>query len=233
MALDLARIDKRWGFSILVMKWKVFLEGYLFSTINCDCDGTFEVDRKKMDIDAFIQGESANKRKDIAFIRIGVLHAKSPRKIEMQKDSDGRMITTPPRLSGLRLQQSSFRRLIEPTLWNYILDNDSEEGKEVDESSSDEEDDSVVSPTPPEPSYLVAASITPVKNATPVDNNHTSNKYPHLSRALGDEDGYFDPADPSVIKSMQGLLQEINNLLSTKYELNIRAITSNRPISYV
>jgi hypothetical protein len=92
MALDLARMDKRWGFSILVMKWKVFLEGYLFSTINCDCDGTFEVDRKKMDIDAFIQGESSNKRKDIAFIRIGVLHANSPRKIEMQKGSDGLMI---------------------------------------------------------------------------------------------------------------------------------------------
>jgi hypothetical protein len=92
MALDLARMDKRWGFSILVMKWKVFLEGYLFSTINCDCDGTFEVDRRKMDIDAFIQGESSNKRKDIAFIRIGVLHANSPRKIEMQKGSDGLMI---------------------------------------------------------------------------------------------------------------------------------------------
>jgi hypothetical protein len=29
------------------MKWKVFLEGYLFSTINCD--GTFEVYTKKMD----------------------------------------------------------------------------------------------------------------------------------------------------------------------------------------
>ena len=86
MALDLASIHKRWGFSIKVMKWKVFLEGYLFSTINCDCDGTFEVDRKKMDIDAFIQGESSNKRKDIAFIRIGVLKASSHRKIEMQKD---------------------------------------------------------------------------------------------------------------------------------------------------
>jgi hypothetical protein len=43
MALDLARMDKRWGFSIMVMKRKVFLEGYLFSTINCDCDGTFEL----------------------------------------------------------------------------------------------------------------------------------------------------------------------------------------------
>jgi hypothetical protein len=45
MALDLASIHKRWGFSIKVMKWKVFLEGYLFSTINCD--GMFEVDTKK------------------------------------------------------------------------------------------------------------------------------------------------------------------------------------------
>ena len=103
----------------------------------------------------------------------------------------------------------------------------------MDESSSDEEDDSVVFPTPPEPPYSVAASMTPVKSATPVDNDQISNKYPHLSRALGDEDGYFDPADPSVIKSMQGLLQEINHLLSTEYELNLRAITSNKPISYV
>ena len=54
-----------------------------------------------MDIDAFIEGESANKRKDIAFIWIRVLHAESPRKIEMQKDNDGLMIVTPPRLNGL------------------------------------------------------------------------------------------------------------------------------------
>jgi hypothetical protein len=90
-----------------VSQWKVFLEGCLFSTINFD--GTFEVDTKKMDIDAFIQGEPSEKRKDIAFIWIGVLKASSHRKAEMQKDPhDGRMITTPPRLSGLCLQQSSF-----------------------------------------------------------------------------------------------------------------------------
>ena len=174
---------------------QVFLEGHQFTTINCD--GTFEVDEKKIDLNAFIQGKSAKHRESLYFIQI--------RKIEMQKDPhDGRMITTPLRLSGLCLQQSSFRRLIEPILWNYILDNDLEEGKEVGESSSsDEEDESVVSPTPPEQPYLVAASITPVKSATPVDND-TSTKYPHLSRALGDEDGYIDPADPSALKSMQG-----------------------------
>jgi hypothetical protein len=142
MSLDLARMDKRWGFSIMVMKWKVFLEGYLFSTISCDCEGTFEVDRKKMEIDAFIKGESSNKRKDTAFIRIGVLKASSHRKVEMQKDPhDGRMITTPPRLSGLCLQQSSFQRLIEPILWNYILEKD-----------LDEEDNSVALPPLPLPS---------------------------------------------------------------------------------
>jgi hypothetical protein len=44
----------------------------------------------------------------------------------MQKDpNDGRMITIPPRLRGLRLQQSTFRSLIEPILWNYILESKS------------------------------------------------------------------------------------------------------------
>jgi hypothetical protein len=93
------------------MKRKVFLEGYLFSTINCD--GTFEVDTMTMDIDAFIQGEPPKKRKDITFIRIGVLHANSPRKIEMQKDSNGRLIVIPPRLNGLRIKQQSFKQLTE------------------------------------------------------------------------------------------------------------------------
>jgi hypothetical protein len=115
VAADLAHIDKIWGFSIKIMKWRLFLEGHRFTTINCD--GTFEVDVKKVDLNAFIQGESAKHRERVYFIRIGVLHANSPRKIEMQENPhDGWMITTPPRLSGLCLQQSSFRRLIEPIL---------------------------------------------------------------------------------------------------------------------
>jgi hypothetical protein len=121
VAADFAHFHKRWGFSIKMTKLRLFLEGHRFRTINCD--GTFEVDLKKIDLNAFIQGESARHRKDFIFIRIGVLKASSHRKIEMQKDPhDGRMITTPLKLSGLRLQQSSFRRLIKPILWNYILD---------------------------------------------------------------------------------------------------------------
>jgi len=121
VAADLAHVDKRWGFSIKMMKWRLFLEEHWFTTINCD--GTFEVDVKKVDLNAFIEGESAKHREKVNFIRIGVLHAKSPRKIEMHKDSDGLMIITPPRLNGLWIKQQSFRQFTEQYKWNYILNN--------------------------------------------------------------------------------------------------------------
>jgi hypothetical protein len=239
MALDLARMDKRWGFSIMVMKWKVFLEGYLFSTINCDCDGTFEVDRKKMDIDAFIQGESSNKRKDIAFIRIGVLHAKSPRKIEMQKDSDGRMIVTPPRLNGLRIKQQSFRQCVEQSKWNYFLDNASEEGNddrvedddEDDDNKDDDDDDENGTSSQYESKNKKPKYNAPGDDDDSMDNFDMAKSYPHLARALGGEDG-FDPTNPSVRRSMHCLLTELNDLLSTTYELNVSDM-SYKKISYV
>jgi len=59
-----------------------------------------------------------------------------------------------------------------------------------------------------------------------------SKLHPNLSHALGDDDGFFDPTDPLVDKSMQGLLKELNHQLSTKYELNLRGVT-NQHISYV
>jgi len=112
VAANLAQFHPEWGFSIKILKWKLFLEGHQFLTINCM--GTMEVSSKKLDLNAYVNGTKPTKnREKCHFIRIGVLKASSHRKIEMQKDPhDGRMITTPPRLSGLRIQQSSFRRLI-------------------------------------------------------------------------------------------------------------------------
>ena len=83
VALDLAYFHKRWGFSIKMMKWKVFLEGHHFMTINCD--GTFEVDTKKVDLNAFIQGESPKHRESVYFVPIGVLYDNSPRKLRCRK----------------------------------------------------------------------------------------------------------------------------------------------------
>jgi hypothetical protein len=71
VAADLAHVDKRWDFSIKMMKWRLFLEGHRFTTINCDC--TFEVDVKKVDLNVFFEGESPKHTEKVKFIRIGIL----------------------------------------------------------------------------------------------------------------------------------------------------------------
>jgi hypothetical protein len=55
--------------------------------------------------------------------------------------------------------------------------------------------------------------------------------YPHLSRALGKEDG-FDPADPTIQKIMRALLAELIGLLSKNYELYL-IDSANNSVSYV
>jgi hypothetical protein len=121
---------------------------------------------------------------------------------------------------------------MEPFVWNYILEKDLDE----EDDSSINEDDSVQSlcksPTSPPPLTAVsAAAVTPVR-ASSLNDNDMSKLYPNLSHALGDDVGFFDPTDPLVDKPMRGLLKELNHLLSTKYELNLRGI-SNQHISYV
>jgi hypothetical protein len=127
----------------------------------------------------------------------------SPKKNEMQKYSDGRLIITPPRLNGLRIKQQSFRKFMELFVWNYILEKDLDE----EDDSSISEDDSVqslhTSPTssPPPLTAVSAAAITLVR-ASSLNNNDMSKLYPNLSHTLGDDDGFFDPTDPLVDKSM-------------------------------
>jgi hypothetical protein len=98
---------------------------------------------------------------------------------------------------------------MEPFVWNYILEKDLDE----EDDSSIDEDDSIQSlrksPTssPPPLTAVLAAAITPVR-ASSLNNNDMSKLYPNLSHALGDDDGFFDPTDPLVDKSMRGLLKE-------------------------
>jgi hypothetical protein len=163
--------------------------------------GTFEIDSKTIDLNSFINGVSPVHRVRRQFIWIGIINDYSHRKIEMQKYSDGRLIVTPPRLNGLRIKQQSFRKLIEPFVWNYILEKDLDE----EDDSSIDEDDSIQSlhksPTSsPSPMTAVsAAAITPVR-ASSLSNNDMSKLYPNLSHSLGDDDGFFDPTEPLVDK---------------------------------
>jgi hypothetical protein len=104
-----------------------------------------------------------------------------------------------------------------------------EEDSSINESDSEcEQSLERNSPSSPPPLTAVsvsAAAITPVK-ASSFNDNDMSELYPNLSHALGDDDGFFDPTDPLVDKSMRGLLKELNHLLSTKYELNLRGISN-------
>jgi hypothetical protein len=107
--------------------------------------GTMEVSSKKLDLNAYVNGtKPTNNREKCHFIRIGILHANSPRKIEMQKDSDGRLIAIPPRLNGLRIKQQSFRQFTEQYKWNYILDNNTDEDHKDEDDGEDDKDDSDV-----------------------------------------------------------------------------------------
>jgi hypothetical protein len=76
------------------MQWKRFLEGHWFTTSNGN--GTFEVDTKKLGLTAFINGTPKLCKEQCHFIWIVIINNYSPRKIEMQKHSDGRMIINPP-----------------------------------------------------------------------------------------------------------------------------------------
>jgi hypothetical protein len=175
----------------------------------------------------------------VNFIRIGILHAKSPRKIEMQKDSDGLMIVTPPQLNGLWIKQQSFRQCVEQSKWNYLLEKEEEDHKDEDDGEDNEDDSDVdskdnatSSPTTSNKKrkYNAVMGIIMLGDDNMKANLNMVKSYPYLSRALGGEDGY-DPTNPSVKRSMCGLLTKLNKLLSTEYPLDINGI-SNKKISY-
>ncbi len=102
VAAHLVHFHKKWGFSIKKVNWNLFVEGHQFKTTNCT--GTFEVDAKKLDLNACIKGVSPKHRLMNHFIWIGIQHHNSPRQIKMQKYSDGRLNITPPQLNGLRIK---------------------------------------------------------------------------------------------------------------------------------
>jgi len=94
VAANLAQFHLKWGFSIKILKWKLFLEGHQFLTVSCM--GTMEVSSKKLDLNAYVNGtEPTENREKCQFVQIGVLAVHSPRKMEMQKDSDCQMIIIP------------------------------------------------------------------------------------------------------------------------------------------
>ena len=102
----------RFGFQIKADAWRKFLGGRLFVADDCP----IELDIKKIDLDAYIDGTTLSrlKRKKFYVVRIGNKTERSPNKIEEQMGQDGRLITTPPRLNGIGIKTQSFGRIADP-----------------------------------------------------------------------------------------------------------------------
>ena len=102
-------------------EWGIFLGGHHFWLSECN----IELDKKKFDIDAMINGTTASQdnRRSFYAVRIGVMSLHLPSKIELQKDTRNRLlITTPPRLNGLGIKKQSSPRIADPFIWNFILE---------------------------------------------------------------------------------------------------------------
>ena len=69
-AANLAHYHPKWGFTILVGRWKMSLGGHHIYTSKGT--GSFEVDTKKLDINACILGVFSKHRVKVHVIRIGV-----------------------------------------------------------------------------------------------------------------------------------------------------------------
>ena len=130
---------------------------------------------------------------------------------------------------------------MEQSKWNYLLEKEDKDGEDDEDDSEKDEDNSDVDSEEKSTSSPTTSNKKTKYNAvqgiiTPCDdymkaNSNMAKSYPYLSRALGGEDG-FDPTNPSVKRSMRELLKELNELLSTEYQLDVNGISNNK-ISYV
>ncbi len=109
-------------------------------------------------------------------------------------------------------------------MWQYAINNDEEdEGSDIAKSHPQQ---NLPLGSPPAASAEVANTPTTAANNDAVlltdvpDDNEVRRLYPHLCQALGLDDG-LDPTGPSIQKSIVALLTELNQLVSTEYEVVI------------
>jgi len=159
-------------------------------------------------------------------------------------------MSTPPRLNGLWRKQQSFRKHVEPLIWNFVVENEIEDHDNTIDGSlllpSQIQDntinDSLLPSTPAEadiavniPAPIMGNKKRKSNEAVPIllppDVSGASEKYPRLSWMLGQHVG-FNPTEPRTKKIMESLLVELVDLLSTEYELVVKN-SANKRLSYV
>jgi len=120
-----------------------------------------------------------------------------------------------------RNQNTTFQRIVEPFIWNYLVENNEDGDNNNDDNDSSDDDDEKNNVKDGDVACLSSkmrkycpAVVSPATDKSCCGNVSMEKQYPYLSRALGGEDG-FDPRNPTVKRSMCGLMTEFNELLST------------------
>jgi hypothetical protein len=152
--------------------------------------------------------QPVTKRSEFYVLQIGVLDEVLPQKFEWQIDEQRELITAPPQMNSLQMEQQSFQELVEPFIWNYIVENKLDE----DDDDDDNNDNDLMArlrggelrsaiPVPTSnnltPSQPVV-TITPLPmgrkkcklndidpSVTLPDDDNVERLYPHLSCTLG------------------------------------------------
>ena len=83
VAANFAHFHQKWGFSIKISKWKLFLEGHGFAKTNCM--GTVEIDTKKLDLNACINEVSPRIGSRYTSFRLVFLLLILPEKLRCRK----------------------------------------------------------------------------------------------------------------------------------------------------
>jgi hypothetical protein len=91
---------------------------------------------------------------------------------------------------------------MEQLKWNSILeeekdDKDDSTTKDNDDSDNDDSNNDDTEDVNKEKKNPIPSIVTPVKDINNTKTN-MARLYPHLSKVLGGEDGFFDPTDPLV-----------------------------------
>ncbi len=197
VAANLARYSKG-KFTILRAQWINFLGGHHFS--DSSSNGLFEFDIIKMNFDG--------NRQVCPVIRIGRksidMHHPSPLKFSQQTDNDRQLITTPPRLTALCLQQRKFRRDTERMIVQTQV--------ELDTATISPEKHSNVNKYPRrDTERMIVQTQKELDTATISPEKHSNvNKYPHLTQLLGNQ---FDPSNSKTKDSIHEVLSEIIDIL--------------------
>ncbi len=120
--------------------------------------------------------------------------------------------------------------MVEPFIWNYIIENKLDEDDDKDDDNDEDNNDNSTT--------VVAITLLPMgckkhklndidPSVTFPDNSDVERLYPYLSCTLGGGEDGFGITNPSVVKSMQALLTELTNFFSSDYELKVKDIAKH------